>query len=217
MKRRRGLIIGLEHRDIYHIEETIRSISKFDKSIVFKIKPYQMLDFLFTDFKTFENPIIYDTKLADVGDYINTEINRAINNKFAGIIVHGFMSNTVLQSIEKTKDSEVDVVVIADVTDKNSYYDKYYKEIAKDSAEFGANGIVAPATKPKRIKEIRKIIDEINDDIYILSPGIKYQGGSAKKALENGTDYLIVVRDIMEAKNPREKAEDYLDLISSYS
>ena len=201
LKRKNGLIIGLEHKDFYytaHMIKVIESVSKLD-NILFKIKPHHMMSPSFIEYlKKVKNPIIYDPKLAEVGDYVDTEINHATNNGFEGIIVHGFLRNTVLQCIEKTKDSKLDVIVIADVSDGESYYDYHYKEIAKDATKLGANGIVAPATKPWRIKEIRDIID---DDMYIISPGIKTQGGSAEKALESGTDYLIVVRDIMEAIN----------------
>ncbi len=42
----------------------------------------------------------------------------------------------------------------------------------------------------------------------IYSPGIGTQGGNAKEVISAGTDYLIVGRSILNAKNPIGVAKD---------
>ncbi|MFZ3148944.1 MAG: orotidine 5'-phosphate decarboxylase / HUMPS family protein, partial [Methanothrix sp.] len=66
------------------------------------------------------------------------------------------------------------------------------------AVEVGAAGVVAPATRPDRIKLIRSIIGER----IIISPGVGAQGGSARAALQAGADYLIVGRSVYEAEDP---------------
>jgi orotidine-5'-phosphate decarboxylase len=41
----------------------------------------------------------------------------------------------------------------------------------------------------------------------ILSPGVGFQGGDARKALAAGSDYLIVGRSIVESKDPVRSVE----------
>ena len=45
-------------------------------------------------------------------------------------------------------------------------------------------------------------------DIY--SPGIGTQGGNAKKAITNGSDFLIVGRTILGSKNPTRTAKQLM-------
>jgi orotidine-5'-phosphate decarboxylase len=72
------------------------------------------------------------------------------------------------------------------------------EQMARLAVEAGATGIVAPATRPERIKLIRSVIG----NKIIISPGVGVQGGSALEALQAGADYLIVGRSIIEADDP---------------
>jgi len=80
------------------------------------------------------------------------------------------------------------------------------EKMAHLAAEVDATGVVAPATRPDRIRLIRSIIG----DRTIISPGVGAQGGSAAAALKAGADYLIAGRSIYEAKRPAESAERLL-------
>lgn len=66
--------------------------------------------------------------------------------------------------------------------------------------ELNADGIVVGATLPEIIK---KCSARVKGKVLIFSPGIGTQGGDAKQALANGSDYLIVGRSIIEAKDPK--------------
>jgi orotidine-5'-phosphate decarboxylase len=81
--------------------------------------------------------------------------------------------------------------------------------MARMAVEAGASGVVAPATRPERIKLIRSIIGER----IIISPGVGAQGGSAGEALQAGADYLIVGRSIYEAEDPVGSAKKLLALV----
>jgi orotidine-5'-phosphate decarboxylase len=77
--------------------------------------------------------------------------------------------------------------------------------------ESGARGVVAPATRPERIRLIRSIIG----DKLIISPGVGAQGGSAGEALQAGADYLIVGRSVYESEDPLASTKELLDQIQS--
>ena len=66
------------------------------------------------------------------------------------------------------------------------------------------DGIVVGATFPKIIQYCAKKAEK---NLSIFSPGIDTQGGSATEVISAGTDYLIVGRTILNAKNPVSVAE----------
>ena len=61
--------------------------------------------------------------------------------------------------------------------------------------------------KSKIIKSCKKISGKKLD---VYSPGIGTQGGNARKAITNGSDFLIVGRTILSSKNPVRAAKQLL-------
>jgi orotidine-5'-phosphate decarboxylase len=61
------------------------------------------------------------------------------------------------------------------------------------------DGIVVGATFPEIIRYCN---NKAGTKLDIFSPGIGTQGGNAKEVISAGTDYLIVGRTILDAKNP---------------
>ena len=61
------------------------------------------------------------------------------------------------------------------------------------------DGIVVGATFPKIIQYCAK---KTGKNLSIFSPGVGTQGGSANEVISAGTNYLIVGRTILNAKNP---------------
>jgi len=78
------------------------------------------------------------------------------------------------------------------------------ERMARLAVESGASGVVAPATRPERIRMIRSIIG----DKLIISPGVGAQGGSAGEALQAGADYLIVGRSVYGSADPVAQAKE---------
>jgi len=84
-----------------------------------------------------------------------------------------------------------------------------YVLFAQKAVAYGADGAVVGATVPEKIEEIHKVLGE---KVPIYSPGVGAQGGSAKVALNAGTTYLIVGREIVSAENPAEVARKLWNL-----
>ena len=76
-------------------------------------------------------------------------------------------------------------------------------ELAALAVECKATGVVAPATRPERVRQIREVVG----DLAIISPGVGAQGGNAADAIRAGADYVIVGRSIYNSKNPGIEAE----------
>ncbi|MFQ5969707.1 MAG: orotidine 5'-phosphate decarboxylase [Nitrososphaerales archaeon] len=75
--------------------------------------------------------------------------------------------------------------------------------------ELNADGIVVGATLPEIIKKCSALV---KGKVPIFSPGIGAQGGDAKQALASGSDYLIVGRSIIEARDPKRQASQIRQL-----
>ena len=80
-----------------------------------------------------------------------------------------------------------------------------YVSFAEKALRWSADGVVVGATYPEKIREIHEIL---KDKVPIYSPGIGAQGGVAEKALEAGSRYLIVGREITLAENPAAKIKE---------
>ena len=85
------------------------------------------------------------------------------------------------------------------------------EKLAQLAVKAGASGVIAPATRPERIKAIRQIIGQLR----ILSPGVGAQGGKASDAIASGADYVIVGRSIYGSPHPRAEAEKVVEEIRS--
>jgi len=70
------------------------------------------------------------------------------------------------------------------------------EDMARMAADCGVTGVVAPATRPGRVKVIRDIVGELT----IISPGVGTQGGSAGDTIQTGADYVIVGRSIYHSE-----------------
>jgi len=78
------------------------------------------------------------------------------------------------------------------------------ERIASLACEVGADGIIAPATRPERAQILRSLVGERK----ILSPGVGAQGGDPH-AIVGIVDGIIVGRAIYEAADPVAAAQGY--------
>lgn len=84
-----------------------------------------------------------------------------------------------------------------------------YVAFAEKALRLDADGVIVGATYPQRIREVHDIL---GDKVPIYSPGIGAQGGTVHEALEAGTRYLIVGREITLSENPATAAKKVRDL-----
>ena len=157
---------------------------------------------------------IADIKLNDIGNTNHITSKTLWDFGFDAIIVNPIMGPKSLKKII-TAAHKHDKGVIAlchmsapeaklsydiDVKlSKNSKPKPLYQLFLKWAISNKADGIIVGATFPKIISDCKKIAGKKLD---IYSPGIGTQGGNTKKAITNGSDFLIVGRTILDAKDP---------------
>ena len=160
-------------------------------------------------------PIIADFKVADIPNTNHLICEQVFKAGVSAVIVQGFTGRDSLDAcIEVASEYGKDVFVVSEMSHPGGvqFMQPVAEEIAKMTAEAGAFGLVAPATRPERVKEIRKIIGE---KLNIISPGIGAQGGKASDVISAGADWVIVGRSIYKAESPKEAAKQIAEEIES--
>ncbi len=152
-------------------------------------------------------PVIADFKVADIPNTNRLICEQVFKAGADAVIVQGFTGRDSLDAcIEVASKYGKDVFVVSEMSHPGGaeFLQSAAEAIAKMAVEAGAFGLVAPATRPERVKEIRKII---GDRLTIISPGVGAQGGKASDVISaGGADWVIVGRSIYKAESPKEAA-----------
>jgi len=157
---------------------------------------------------------IADIKLNDIGNTNLITTKTLWNFGFDAVIVNPIMGPANLKKIiTSAHRSNKGVITLCHMSapeakmsydmnvrlSKNSKTISLYQLFLDWSVSNKADGIIVGATFPKIISECKKITGKKLD---IYSPGIGTQGGDIKKAVVNGSDFLIVGRTILNSKDP---------------
>ncbi len=149
-------------------------------------------------------PVICDFKVADIPNTNRLIAEQVARLGASGLIVQGFPGrDSVRACVEAARGVEVFVVTEMSHPGGVEFTGPVADGIARFAREEGAAGIIAPATRPERVRELRSIVG----NLLILSPGVGAQGGSAAEAIRNGADFVIAGRSIYQSADPRGSAE----------
>jgi orotidine-5'-phosphate decarboxylase len=153
-------------------------------------------------------PLIADFKVADIPNTNKLIAEQVFDAGFASIICHGFTGKDAVQAcVDVAADYGGACFVVAEMSHPGAtafFHGGTAEKIAELAMECGADGIIAPATRPERVKVLRKIVGNRK----ILSPGVGAQGGDAA-AVAKIVDGIIVGRAIYEAEDPAAAAESF--------
>ena len=156
--------------------------------------------------------VICDFKVADIPNTNRLIVQQAVALGASGVIVHGFTGrDSVKAAVEAARGAEVFVVTEMSHPGGEEFTAPVAERLAALAVECGASGVIAPATRPERIRAIRGIVGKLK----ILSPGVGAQGGSAADAIANGADSVIVGRSIYNAQNPRDAARSVCEQVAA--
>ena len=159
---------------------------------------------------------IADIKLNDIGNTNLVTIKNLWNLGFDAVIANPIMGLDSLKNLVKSahKDdkgiitlchmSAPEAKLSYDLEVKIGKKQQLYQLFLNWALIAKVDGIVVGATFPKIIQYCAK---KAGKNLSIFSPGIGTQGGSANEVISAGTDYLIVGRTILNAKNPVSVAE----------
>ena len=146
-------------------------------------------------------PVIADLKIADIPNTNRLICEAALSAGAEGIIAHAFPGSDSLRScVECAACYDALVYAVTEMSHPGAeeFMAPFAEKLASLAVDAGADGVVAPATRPERIRLIRSIVG----DKIIISPGVGIQGGSARATLEAGADYLIVGRSVTSSEDP---------------
>ena len=153
-------------------------------------------------------PLIADFKVADIPNTNRLIAEQVFDAGFASIICHGFTGRDAVQAcVEVAADYGGACFVVAEMSHPGAtafFHGGTAEKIAELAIECGADGIIAPATRPERVKALRRIVGIRK----ILSPGVGAQGGDAT-AVAKIVDGIIVGRAIYGAEDPATAAESF--------
>lgn len=146
-------------------------------------------------------PVIADLKIADIPNTNRLISEAALNAGAEGLIAHVFPGSDSLKACVETAASfGAQVYAVTEMSHPGA--EEFMSSVASDLARLavrsGADGVVAPATRPERIKMIRSIVG----NRIIISPGVGIQGGSVRDSLEAGADYAILGRSVTSSEDP---------------
>jgi orotidine-5'-phosphate decarboxylase len=153
-------------------------------------------------------PLIADFKVADIPNTNRLIAEQVFDAGFSSIICHGFTGKDAVQAcVDVAADYGGACFVVAEMSHPGAtafFHGGNAEKIAELAMECGADGIIAPATRPERVKALRKIVGNRK----ILSPGVGAQGGDAATVAKI-VDGIIVGRAIYDAENPAAAAESF--------
>jgi orotidine-5'-phosphate decarboxylase len=158
-------------------------------------------------------PVIADFKVADIPNTNRLICSQVFEAEADAVIVQGFTGRDSLEAcVEVASKYQKAIFVVSEMSHPGGveFLQPVAEGIAKLALDTGAYGLVAPATRPTRVREIRKII---GDKLTIISPGVGAQGGKASDVIAAGADWVIVGRSIYNSKSPKEAAKEIAEEI----
>ncbi|WP_457620674.1 orotidine-5'-phosphate decarboxylase [Methanopyrus sp.] len=156
-----------------------------------------------------ESFLLVDLKTADIPDVSRSIVERVSEAGADAVIVHGFVGSDVVGECAEVL--PVFAVATMSHTGAREFYDRVCQDIVRACEDIdGVVGYVAPATRPEKIREVRKITDKL-----IASPGVGAQGAAPGDAVRVGADFEIVGRAITEARDPMEAVENLVRAMKS--
>ena len=153
---------------------------------------------------------IADIKLNDIGNTNRVTTENLWNLGFDAVIANPIMGLDSLKNLVKSSHKEQKGVITLchmsapeaklsyDMEVKMGKTQQLYQLFLNWALTAKVDGIVVGATFPKIIQYCSK---QAGKNLSIFSPGVGTQGGNASEVISSGTNYLIVGRTILNAKN----------------
>lgn len=154
--------------------------------------------------------VVADFKVADIPNTNSLICAQAFKAGADAIICHGFVgSDSVKACIDEASKYGCEAFVVTEMSHPGAveFLQPHAFELVELARRAGASGIIAPATRPERLADIRRHAGNMK----ILAPGVGAQGGEARRAVEAGADFIIVGRSIYGADDPYESALEFIE------
>ncbi|MBW1796408.1 MAG: orotidine-5'-phosphate decarboxylase [Deltaproteobacteria bacterium] len=157
-------------------------------------------------------PVICDFKIMDIPDVAEELIGIGAETGMDGAMIWGMAGEeTVYRCISSYP--YIMIFLLTEYTHSADVIDSTIADqMARMAVEARAYGIQAPATRPNRIAELRRLVGH---DLKIISCGVGYQGASYGSAIKHGADFEIIGRAIYRSDDPVVESKKAHDAILS--
>jgi orotidine-5'-phosphate decarboxylase len=159
-------------------------------------------------------PLIADFKVADIPNTNRLIAEQVFTRGFDAIICQGFVGRDAIEAcVDTARAYGGECYVVAEMSHPGAtqFFSRGIAErLAELAVECRADGIIAPGTRPERIRALRPIVRQRK----ILAPGIGAQGGDLARVAPL-VDGVIVGRTIYEARDPVTVAADLADALKA--
>ena len=156
-----------------------------------------------------EIPIVADFKVADIPNTNSLICEEVFGAGCSGIITHAFCGHDSLAAcVDAAHDHGGVCFVVCEMSHPGALdflTGKNAEQMAEMAKAAGADGIIAPATRPGRTVVLRGII---GNSMKIYSPGVGAQGARPED-VKKYVDGIIVGRAIYEAADPKSAAREF--------
>ncbi|HVP25355.1 MAG TPA: orotidine-5'-phosphate decarboxylase [Methanomicrobiales archaeon] len=153
-------------------------------------------------------PIIADFKVADIPETNELICTQALRAGFSAVIAHAFPGGDALSACIRVAHANggacYAVAEMSHPGGEEFFHGGVAERLAALAVQCGADGIIAPATRPDRVERLREIVGTRE----ILSPGVGAQGGDPG-AIKDLVDGIIVGRSIYGAADPAAAAAEF--------
>jgi orotidine-5'-phosphate decarboxylase len=153
-------------------------------------------------------PLIADFKVADIPNTNRLIADQVFSSGFSAIICHAFTGRDAVQAcVDSAHAKGGTCFVVAEMSHPGAtefFHGGVAEHLAQVAIACKADGIIAPATRPERIKKLRSIIGTKK----IYAPGVGVQGGDIR-AVAGIVDGIIIGRAIYESDDPAMMAKDF--------
>ncbi len=154
-------------------------------------------------------PLIADFKIADVPHVCGQIAAYAYDSGADGVIAHGFVGKDSLEAVIEAAIERGDrgVIVVPSMSHEGGkmFISSFTDEMLQMASDLDVTGIIGPATRPE---DVRRLRDNVDKEMLILTPGIGAQGAKPGDAIRNGANYEIVGRAIYTSNEPDRKADE---------
>ncbi len=205
MRLERRIVAAIDATDVARARAVVRALTdhvdavKVNWPLVLAAGPGIVREFAASAY------VLCDFKIADIPNTSRLIVEQALAHGASGVICHGFAGeDSVRACVEAAKGAEVFVVTELSHPGGQEFTAKHAEEFARLAVRAGAAGIIAPATRPERVRLLRGIVGSR----LILAPGVGAQGGKPADAIRAGADAVIVGRALYEAPDPARAADD---------
>lgn len=213
-----ALDVTTEENAVYLIKELKNYVS------IFKVGPVLFTRYgpkIVRKIQDYGCGVFLDFKLYDIPNTVALTVEAMKELDIAMFTVHVAGGKEMLEAAAKVlgegrrKPKMLGVTVLTSVKDVPLETVMERVELAR---KCGCDGVISSPL------EVRNIREKVPPDFLIVTPGIRPYGAGTgdqkraavpKIAIQNGADYIVVGRPIIESERPRETAKQILSEISS--